>query len=165
MQTAYSAVATDAIPLDARTVFAYANPPFAQIEAVRERLPRARICPIATHPDYMAEMYDFENGALNVLDAGHTIWRQLLRGVRHPAVYFSLSNHQEIVRSLEHSHILRTDVRLVVADYTPGFVIPDWADGLQWISAERMHRVNVYQLRDDFFNYRPDANPIERRRF
>lgn len=164
-QHVYSAVETDAIPPDARIVFAYANPPFAQLEAVRARFPKARISPVATHPDYMAEMYDFERGALTVADAGHTIWRQLLRGVRHPACYFSLSNHGEIVRSLEQSHILRTDVRLVVADYTPGFVIPDWADGLQRLQTINGHEVNTYELRDDFFHWQPGMQPITRQRF
>jgi hypothetical protein len=165
MLTAYSAVATDTIPTDAEIVFAYCNPPFAQIEAVRARLPHARISPIATHPDYMAEVYDFENGALNPPDAGNTIWRALLRGVHHPAVYFAISNHQEIVGSLERSHIVRSDVRLLPADYNPGAKVPAWADGLQRLKEIDGHQVNVYDLRDDFFHWRADLQPLQRQRF
>lgn len=165
MLTAWSAVNTEAIPSTAKIVFAYANPPFAQIEAVRARFPHARISPIATHPDYMAELYDFENGALAVADAGTTIWRAMLRGVKHPGVYFSVGNHQQIVESLERSHILRTDVRLLPADYNAGAELPDWADGLQTMPTVDGHQVNQYELRDDFFDYRPALNPIQRRRY
>lgn len=165
MLTAYSAVTTGNIPADARIVFAYTNPPFAQLEAVRQRLPHARISPIATHPDYMAEVYDFENGALEPVDAGHTIWRNLLRGVRHPACYFSLDNHETVVRSLEASHILRTDVRLLPAHYTASPELPDWADGVQWGNTTGEHALNTYLLRDDFFHWNPALQPLTRQRF
>jgi len=157
MVTAYSAVTTADLPADAKTVLAYANPPFAQIEAVRAHCPHARIVPIATHPDYMAEMYDFENGALDPADAGHVIHQALTRGIRHPACYFSRFNFGAVMSSLHARHIIRESVRLVVAIGTDPWEYPDYADGVQALRDVGGHEINVYHLAGDFFHWKYNA--------
>jgi hypothetical protein len=165
MLTAYSAVASDNIPAAAEIVFAYANPPYAQLEEVRAHCPHARIVPIATHPEYMAEMYDFETGALEPAGAGDTIVQALERGINHPICYFSLSNHDVIVDSLQRSHVARKDVRLLPAHYTEAPELPDWADGVQWGGPPLHPDLNTYELRDDFFHWHLLAQPAARRKF
>lgn len=163
--TAYSAVATDAIPAGAKIVFAYANPPFAQIEAVHARCPQAKIIPTVTHPNYMGEMYDFENGALPVDTAGTVIRQAFDRGARRPIIYFAISNRDVIVKSLKAKSIRRTRVRLLPADFNPGVPVPNWADGLQRIETINGHQVNVYELRNGFFGGRAPLLPLAARRW
>lgn len=162
MLTAYSAVTTGDLPRNAHTVFAYANPPFSQLEAVKMQCPGARIVPIATHPDYMAEMYDFENGALVPDTAGHAIHQALTRGIRHPICYFSRANEPTVMESLKRRHIVRSSVRLVVAIGTDAWTYPDYADGVQALRMVDGHMINVYHLARDFFNwtYDPHRKPI-----
>lgn len=165
MITAYSAVTVENIPTDAKVVFAYANPPFAQIEAVEAHCPHARIEPIVTHTDYMGELYDFESGAIAPDQAGETVAYAIQKGIRHPACYFSLSNHDTVVASLKAAHITRHQVRLVVAHYTIYPDLPDWADGVQWTAVADGKSLNQYELRDDFFHWRPLLQPPARQRF
>lgn len=165
MLTAYSATTAANIPADARNVFAYANPPFAQLEAVAAHCPHARISPIVTHPHYMGEMYDCEPGALWGDAVPAEVGRALVRGVRHPIVYFSLSNTQTVCHQLADHRIAREQVRLVVAHYTARPELPDWADGVQWGNTTGPHALNTYQLRDDFFHWEPQAQPTVRRQY
>lgn len=165
MLTAYSAVTVENIPTDAEIVFAYANPPYAQLAEVHARCPKARIEPVVTHPLYMGELYDFEPGAIEVPDAGAAIAYALQKGVRHPACYFALSNYDDVVKSLRASKISRHDVRLVPAHYTAAPELPDWADGVQWLGGTASPGLNQYQLRDDFFHWKPLLQPPARQHF
>lgn len=165
MLVAFSAVTTDNIPPDAKIVFGYANPPYAQLGEVHVHCPHAHIEQVVTHPWYIGELYDFENGALPIAEAGFTIRWAMNKGLRHPACYFALGNRGAVIDSLIRAGITRSDVRLVVAHYTPTPELPDWADGVQWTETALHRSLNQYQLRDDYLHWDPATQPPARRRF
>lgn len=153
MITGYSAVDTANIPTDSEVVFGYCNPPFAQLNPIQERAPHAIVFPIATHPLYMALMYDFETGALDPANAGETMHRALGHGIRYPIAYFALDDYSQVVDSLRKWKVDRRDIRLCPAHWTPSPELPDWADGVQWSNTAFGLSLNAYQLRDDFTNW------------
>lgn len=151
MYTGYSSVTTSDIPASAPVVFAYSNPPYAQVEEVKRRCPHARIVTIATHLDVKADMYDFENGAIPVADAVTVLRDHLASGQSRPIAYAALDDLQTIMTEFTSKVGNHERVRWLPAHFTDSPELPSWADGVQWSEKALGRNLNEYLLRSDFF--------------
>jgi hypothetical protein len=80
--------------------------------------PHAYQLSIAVNPGEDAECLDIERGDATSYDAPAWVRRQLVRGVRRPVLYASVSSMAEVVAALESDRIQPSTVRLWTAHYT-----------------------------------------------
>lgn len=151
MYTGYSSVTTDLIPVSAPVVFAYADGDYAQMEAVKEHCPRARVVSITTVGAVVATMYDFEAGALAYGEAASRVEEAHAHGIARPIIYAALDAMESDILPTLREEFQRDQYRLLPAHFTDTPELPAWADGIQWTQTALGRNLNEYLLRDNFF--------------
>jgi len=161
-------------------IAAYANGRYANYAAARKAFPRLRCLEIDVSGAGVGNTGDFEPGDMSYDHAGRWAAGRLAAGVWRPVVYFSVSNWQAVMSSLQASGVARSDVRIWTAHYngrehlcTPACNrnVTGTADATQWASpiqpgtlpAIYAHRnLDVSKTNDGFWGVQPAAPQFQR---
>lgn len=123
---------------------AYENGRYENAQAARRAFPHAHVLGIDVLGTGVGHAGDFEAGDMAYAEAGRWAHRRRAAGVLRPVIYFSVSNWQAVMSSLQAAGLTRSDVRLWTAHYTGqphlcssacNAAVSGQADATQWGSA------------------------------
>jgi len=168
--TMYDDTSVSLIPAGAEAVAAYVDGRFANLNAVKQRFPKAKILTI-TVLGGTADAGDIETGDMTPKSGAAWAKRMMLAGHRRPVVYANRSTMPAVIAELRKLGITRAQVRLWVADYTgvPHFPTFQWgstttsADGCQFTDKALGRSLDESILRDDFFDLAHTADARKRK--
>jgi hypothetical protein len=132
--------------LDVEAVAAYGNGRFANFKAAKKEFPKTHVLEIDVNGQGIGNAGDFEAGDMAFSHAGAWAKERLEAGVHKPVIYFSASNWQAVMNSLQAAGVSRKDVRIWTAHYTgrahlcspacKNLGITGRADATQWGSTQ-----------------------------
>lgn len=167
----YDSISPDQIPADADFAAGYVDGDWPDFDAIKARLPNARILSVAVFPSDDAECLDIETGDAVPEDAPGWYERQRANGVVRPCLYADADTMAEVVPIILSAGIERSAVRLWSAHYTHtahicasdtcgATSIP--MDGTQWTDEAGPGGADLDEslLRGDFFDDQP-APPVQ----
>jgi hypothetical protein len=167
--TMYDDVNLGLIPAYAGAVAGYVNGKWANYAAVVKRWPKVAHLSIAVNASADADCLDVERGDAVNTDAPAWVKRQVVRGVKRPVIYTSVSNVKALLAVLSAAGIPRSGVRLWTAHYTfrahlctsaCGFGMPTTADGTQFTDKALGRSLDQSVLAADFFGAGPAPKPV-----
>lgn len=114
----YDSVTVDTVPAGAAAVAGYVGGHWPTYGPLARRFPHAHHLAIAVNAGENADCLDVEAGDARPDQAPDWVRRQLLRGVRKPVLYASVSQMPAVLQHLAAAGINRGEVRLWTAHYT-----------------------------------------------
>lgn len=118
MPTMYDSVTLTEIPATAEAVAGYVNGRWPTYPQLAAKWPHAKRVSIAVTTEADADVLDIETGDASPAQAPAWVRRQIMRGVKKPAVYASVSQMPTVLSVLRAAGIGRSQVRVWTAHYT-----------------------------------------------
>jgi hypothetical protein len=157
----YDSVTISEIPVKAQAVAGYVNGRYQTFPQLKENFPHAEKLSIAVSADADAKCLDIEKGDATVAQAPAWVKRQLMRGVKRPVVYCSVSSASAVISELARYGIRRDQYRLWSAHYTHkphrcgpecGFGFRGRADATQYTNRALGRNLDASFCAPDFFS-------------
>jgi hypothetical protein len=114
----FDSVDVSQLPADAAAVAGYTAGSWPTYPTLLKSFPHAHVLSIAIGSGYDADCLDVEPGDATPAVAAAWVKRQLLRGVKRPVVYTSVSGMDSLLATLAAAGIKRSQVRVWTAHYT-----------------------------------------------
>lgn len=171
MPTMYDSVTLGEIPANAEAVAGYTSGHWPTFPDVVTRWPKAKHLSIAVNAEHDADCLDIEPGDATPDQAPAWVRRQVLRGVKKPVVYSSVSQMPTVLSVLKASGIDRSQVRVWTAHYTfrehrcdkaCGFGFNTTSDATQYTDKALGKNLDASLISDSFFD--PGVSAAARRR-